>query len=55
MSACGENEPDFNSDVTPIKVNSSISKDDDLDCDIIRATQYFGTKSPKKVKIEPNS
>ncbi|KAI5383874.1 hypothetical protein KIW84_071017 [Lathyrus oleraceus] len=55
MSACGENELDFNGDVTPIKVNSSISKDDDLDYDIVGATQYSRTKPPKKVKIEPNS
>ncbi|XP_050895480.1 uncharacterized protein LOC127102108 [Lathyrus oleraceus] len=48
MSACGENELDFNGDVTPIKVNSSISKDDDLDYDIVGATQYSRTKPPKK-------
>ncbi|KAI5422248.1 hypothetical protein KIW84_045636 [Lathyrus oleraceus] len=38
MSACGENEPDFNSDVTPIKVNSSVSGDADVNFNIIGAT-----------------
>lgn len=55
MSACGENEPDFNIDVTPIKVNSSVSRDVDLECDIVGATQYSRTKSPKKVKMELNN
>ncbi|CAL5213040.1 unnamed protein product [Lathyrus oleraceus] len=55
MSACGENEPDFNSDVTPIKANSSVSGGVDLDCEIVGATQYSGTKPPKKVNIEPNN
>ncbi|KAI5389631.1 hypothetical protein KIW84_075067 [Lathyrus oleraceus] len=55
MYACGENGHDFNSYLIPIKVNSSISRDVDLDCDIVGATQYSEAKPPKKVKIEPNS
>lgn len=55
MSARGENEPDFNSDATPIKVNSSVSRNVDVDCDIVESTQYSGTKPPKKIKIKPNN
>ncbi|XP_050889002.1 uncharacterized protein LOC127094185 [Lathyrus oleraceus] len=55
MYACGENEHDFNSDVTLVKVNSLVSRDVDLDSDILGATQYSGTKLPKKVKIEPSN
>ncbi|KAI5428665.1 hypothetical protein KIW84_033604 [Lathyrus oleraceus] len=56
ITACGENEPDFNCDMTPIEVNSLVSRDVDHDCDIVGATQYSGTKPPtKKVKIEPNN
>lgn len=54
MSARGENELDFNNDVTPIKVNSSVSRDVDVNYDIVGSIQYLGTKPPKKVKIEPN-
>ncbi|KAI5442351.1 hypothetical protein KIW84_011429 [Lathyrus oleraceus] len=54
MSACGENELDFNNDVTPIKVNSSVSRDIDVNYDIVGYIQYLGTKPPKKVKVEPN-
>lgn len=49
MFACGENELDFKSDVAPIKVNSLVSRDVDLDSDIVGATQYSGTKPPKKL------
>lgn len=55
MSVCGENELDIKSDVTPIKVNLAIVRDVDVNCDVFGATQYSGTRSPKKVKIKPTN
>ncbi|KAL5063323.1 hypothetical protein RYX36_025060 [Vicia faba] len=55
MSTRRESESDFNRALTLVKVDSEITRDVDVDCDVVGATQYSGIKPPKKVKIEPNN
>ncbi|KAL5055659.1 hypothetical protein RYX36_036341 [Vicia faba] len=38
MSICGENEPGFRIHATIKKVNSTVSNEEDNDCDIVGAT-----------------
>lgn len=38
-SACGENEPDINSDSTLEKLVSAMASNFDIDCDIVGVTQ----------------
>ncbi|XP_058776979.1 uncharacterized protein LOC131651305 [Vicia villosa] len=52
LSACGENEPEINSIVTPTKAKSTSAPDGENECEFVGATQYSGTKPLKKVKIE---
>ncbi|XP_058748389.1 uncharacterized protein LOC131621367 [Vicia villosa] len=52
--AFGENDPDTNFGNTPAKDASVRDSVEEIDCEVYGATQFFGTKPSKKVKIEPN-
>jgi len=55
LSACGENDFEATSSVTPAKRGFNHDKVDDLECEVLGSTQHSGTKPIKHVKIEPQN